>query len=287
MSRNKEYNFDIVSFSGRKESGKTELANILVNAGYERKSFATSLKNLVCKLTGLNNINELNDKKNTPLGVEMNNEILHEFIEHTGFDLDVCRELCKNINKDSTGRDWLQIIGTDVIRKCDPDWHVKKTMESLEPCKKYVFDDTRFINELEALKNVGAECWFIIRTKTDNINNHESETILDYRMFDYNIIVNNSTLENLRRRWSEYVSNHHILYPYRKYMISKVFQFSKILPITSIVDSEYLDDIFVYKDFADIEELSRPDCEIVENDSHTGFIGADNPFTMEDWKRYY
>lgn len=279
----KEYKFDIISFSGRKESGKTELANICVDAGYEKKSFATALKQLVCDITGIPSIDELNKYKNKPIGLCVGKYELDILEEKTGFDREYLKVTTGKIIELSTARDWLQVIGTDVIRACDPDWHVRRTLDTLEEGKKYVFDDTRFPNELKALKEMGAECWFIIRNKTDNISNHASENYLDYTMFDYHVIVNNSSLEDFKKRWKFYFDCHDVTAPMREWAISMLFMNSYV----PLADNT-LNKLFVYREFVDFKKNQNMPEKITENDTHTGFIGDNgNPFIMESWKKHY
>lgn len=279
----KEHKFDIISFSGRCRSGKTELANICEAAGYEKKSFATALKLLVCSLTGCESIEALNAFKNSPIGVEVDKTVLDKLVEATGFEYKYCQDTTGKLTERSTGRDWLQVIGTDVIRAYDPDWHVRKTLKTLEPGKKYVFDDTRFPNELKALNELGAECWFIIRNKVDNISNHPSETSLNYRMFDYHIIVNNISLEDLRKRWKFYMERHGVMATMREWAISQLFM-NTYLKMTE----NTLNKFFVYSGFTEFKKSPVIPDKIEPNEDNTGFIGDNgNPFVMEDLKKYY
>lgn len=274
----------IISFSGRKESGKTELANICTELGYEKRSFATALKKLVCYLLNFESIDELNSYKNKPIGRIVDDTMITILHNETGFDTDYLREKCNAITESSTGRDWLQIIGTDIIREKDPDWHVRKTFETMEDGKMYVIDDTRFPNELKALKQMGAECWFIIRTKTDNISNHPSENSLSYLDFDYKIIVNNVTLEEFRKRWRCYLEYYDTTKFMRKWLMSLLF----VNPHAHL-DDKNINKLFVYREFTDFNGggIKIPD-KIVENENHNGFIGDnDDPFVMETWKNFY
>lgn len=279
---------DIISFSGRKESGKTELANICVEYGYEKLSFATALKKLVCKLVGFNSTEHLNEYKNKPIGVTISDSMLNILVDETGFEREWINEMSNKITEKSTGRDWLQVIGTDIIREKDPDWHVRKTFENIKEGNKYVIDDTRFPNELKALKEMEAECWFIIRNKTDNISNHASETSLTYLDFDYNVIVNNITLENFRKRWKCFLEYHETTMPMREWLISLLFMNDHI-PMSEHVAHK----LYVYREFAELKGRRGKDFPynippiIREKTTHDGFIGDDdNPFVTEAWKMY-
>lgn len=283
MTENKKYKFDIISFSGRKESGKTELANICEAGGYEKKSFATALKRLVCDITGIATTEELNKYKTIPIGKCIDDNCLDIFAEQTGLKREYLKDKSDSITEKSTARDWLQVIGTDVIRAYDPDWHVRKTLESVEEGKKYVFDDTRFPNELKALNEIGAECWYIIRAKTDNISNHPSENSLSYTMFDYHVILNNSNLEDFRKKWRLYFENHDVIAKIREWAIAHLFM-NNYLPI----DDDTFNNFFVYSEFADFKTPINIPEKIIENETHTGFIGdKNNLFITEIWKNKY
>ena len=278
-----ESNNNIISFSGRKESGKTELANICVDAGYEKRSFATALKKLVCYILNISSIDELNEYKTKPIGRTIDECMIDIIFDETGIDRKFIEDVTKKITSESTGRDWLQIIGTDLIREKDPDWHVRKTFETMERDKKYVIDDTRFPNELNALKEMGAECWFIIRNKTDNISNHPSETSLSYDDFDYNVIINNSTIDDFRKKWKCYLEYYESTSAMRSWLLSLLF----INPHTTMSEN-IMNRLYVYKEFKNFKDKTKIPGEIIEKDTHDGFMcDHGNPFIMEDLKKYY
>jgi hypothetical protein len=198
----------IISFSGRKESGKSALADICVQYGYERVSFAIPLKNLICELQDYENIDVLNNHKNISLEKPMNDDMLIQLSEITEIPIEFCKEHIKSLNNSSTGRDWLQVIGTDLIRKYDENWHVRHTLSLLDKEKKYVFDDVRFPNELDALRKLKSVNWFVIRPKTDNVSNHISERALNMNFFHSHIIINDNNLDYIQGRMKEYLNNH-------------------------------------------------------------------------------
>jgi hypothetical protein len=203
----------IISLSGRLGSGKTELANVCIKHGFERMYFAYPLKNMLKEFFKLGSIDELNKLKTSQMGVSGKDEHTVEFFKQKLFPLsnnDEVAKILEPIVPEFTMRDWLQFIGTDVIRAHDPDWHVKNTLALLEDGKDYVFDDTRFPNEIEALIDKGAEAWYIIRNKTDNVSNHESETKLGLNSSYFNngnIIPNDTVLDVFTGMWEDYLTN--------------------------------------------------------------------------------
>ena len=121
------------------------------------------------------------------------------------------------ITKKSTIRDVLQILGTDLLRKgFNENIHVAATLGSIKKDEKVIITDTRFENELEAVKKRGGitirvnrtystqkiyiqgeECNGISREDFEKVRlQHPSETALDNAEFDY-VIDNNGTISDL------------------------------------------------------------------------------------------
>ena len=112
-------------------------------------------------------------------------------------------------NKDERGRQILQYIGTDVIRKINPGYWVnfiKEFMSMFENEWDYVIiPDCRFPNEIEAW---GIDSWsnIAVRVIRDNFIsnltpeqlNHPSETALDDYEFDY-YIFNSDGMDYLNK----------------------------------------------------------------------------------------
>jgi hypothetical protein len=97
-----------------------------------------------------------------------------------------------------TPRLLLQVLGTQGGRDLiHPNIWVNSLMSEYRDSKpKWVITDTRFPNELEAVKSRGG---ITIRVSTDRcgkVSSHESETALDDATFDYEI-ENNGTIEEL------------------------------------------------------------------------------------------
>lgn len=263
----------IITFSGRKESGKSALSVVCVRYGYTKISFATPLKNLICNLQEYDSVDTLNKHKNIPLEKELD---VNKLSQLTGIPIDFCIDNTKSINKSSTGRDWLQIIGTDLIRKYDNDWHVKRTIEMMDKDTKYVCDDVRFPNELEAMRRLGAVSWFVIRPKTDNISNHPSEISLSMGNFPNHIIVNDGTLEYLQGRMEEYISRH------TEFMKERNLYLTIAYPTKN--ESQRMKDVFL--------PYYSPDytgkiVKIIPNETHDGVIvirEVKDPYGVEWYK---
>jgi hypothetical protein len=79
-------------------------------------------------------------------------------------------------------RTLMQIIATEVLRNEDPDFHVNKTLASLDNTKNYVIDDTRFENEFNILQSYRTNFYYISRPSNWKISNHSSEsTIIPFK----------------------------------------------------------------------------------------------------------
>lgn len=118
--------------------------------------------------------------------------------------------------KDEEGRSLLQRVGTDSIRKQNPNYWVEfiKSMLTFFPDTwDYVLiPDTRFPNEIESLKKDGfiVKSIHITRPNYDNHlsneqRNHPSETALDDFKFDYEII-NPGTQDGLDHEISDFMN---------------------------------------------------------------------------------
>lgn len=88
-------------------------------------------------------------------------------------------------NQQLSARDAMQIIGTDIFRKLDPNVWVKATITKITRDKPdlAIITDCRFPNEVEAIQNIGGK---VIRlTRNPHNSDHLSECILDKDKFDW------------------------------------------------------------------------------------------------------
>lgn len=118
---------------------------------------------------------------------------------------DLLKYICKTFfgwdgKKNVEGRTLLQYVGTDIIRKKNPDYWINFIIGILNLFPNewdYVLiPDTRFPNENDLMKEYfDVTTVRVIRPNFDNglteeQKNHESETALDDYEFDYRIINN-------------------------------------------------------------------------------------------------
>lgn len=104
-----------------------------------------------------------------------------------------------------TGRMFLQKIGTNAIRDgLHPNSWVNALMAEYRPPKmseyspsKWIVSDTRFPNELKAIKDRNGICIKIVRPSLVSTDNHSSETSLDHITDWDHVIINDGTIEDL------------------------------------------------------------------------------------------
>lgn len=133
---------------------------------------------------------------------------------------DLLKYICKTFFgwdgiKDERGRTILQYVGTDIIRKQNPDYWVNFISNLLimfpEEWEYVLIPDCRFPNEISVLKNDGHNVLTIhvIRdglksTLTKEQQQHVSETALDDYDFDY-YIHNGGSIIDLKQMISEWL----------------------------------------------------------------------------------
>lgn len=138
-------------------------------------------------------------------------------ITHYG---DLVKYICKMFfgwdgEKDEYGRHLLQYVGTDVVRKTEPEFWVDFILKILrffgDNWDYVLIPDARFPNEVERLRETGAKVTHlrVIRPNfasplTEEQQNHPSETALDGAEPD-DIICNDADLGNLEKSVRQYV----------------------------------------------------------------------------------
>lgn len=195
----------IIAFAGRKGSGKGELAKICEKYGFKTVRFAFALKELVSHLVGFT-VNENEETKSKKINLQLNDEQMEYVSNETSIPFEIINKTVGSIIFHSP-REMLQIIGTDLIRKYAPNWHIDKLRNLIlsDTESNYCIEDMRFPNEMKMVYDLGGESWFVIRMKIDNVSNHISETSLRWKDFGDNVILNNSSLEIFKLKWDIYL----------------------------------------------------------------------------------
>lgn len=128
---------------------------------------------------------------------------------------DLLKWLCKEYfgwdgQKDDAGRTMLQHVGTEVVRKQEPDYWVNFVIHFVTLFKNewdfVIIPDCRFPNEIDRWKDAGFDVYFFRVERPDFDNglsdaqkSHPSETALDDYEPDLKI-SNDGDLERLRKR---------------------------------------------------------------------------------------
>ena len=111
--------------------------------------------------------------------------------------------------KDKHGRDLIQHVGTDIVRKQDPNFWIDFIVSMIrffgDMWDYVIISDCRFPNEVSVIKRQFPS--LLLRVNRDNYENamtdeqrqHESETALDNADFDVEIL-NNGTLYDLNKQ---------------------------------------------------------------------------------------
>jgi len=172
----------VLGISGAKGSGKTTLANrILLHLPVHQGrivSYAGPLKRLLYEMFGVPYawLNATDEEKSK------------QTVKYRWRDMPIYQD---GINADTelTVRQFMQIIGTDIFRRIDPEIWIRAAMRevAMATCAMVLIDDVRFPNEVEAIQNAGGKVIRLLRS-FDNTVKHESERALDgYTGFDLSI----------------------------------------------------------------------------------------------------
>ena len=288
----------IIGFCGRKESGKSELAKVCEEFGYERLSFATPLKHLICNLISCD-IDTLNKLKTVESSYTFGTIDCLYLSKETNIPIEIIKE--KFLDKRfTTVRQLLQFIGTDLIRNYNPNWHVNKMIELIDTDKNYAIDDVRFPNEAKFIKDLNTKMlsrlWFVLRPKLDNISNHESETALKWQDFR-NIIVNDTSLEYLKEHWRNFMQNGYESSLSKRGILIDLIE-ENLDDLDTFIQSHKLKDTmdelliseyqFTYKDKflkdRTIEKVEVENEHAVVHYDYGVIKVVDNPFEIEDLK---
>ena len=193
----------LLAIIGKAGSGKTTVAKYLSQyKAYTIQSFANNLKKIVSESLGMSS-NDLERIKNETMYFDTTSIDTNYISVCTDIDEKVISECLYKFEK-VTPRQLLQVVGTDIIRKCNPNWHIQQlNIESKS--SKVCFDDTRFHNELKYIRENGGKVVHIQRDFGNTSDTHISENELNADNADF-IIVNDSSLSELFSKIDEITS---------------------------------------------------------------------------------
>ncbi len=284
---------NIIGFSGRMRSGKGELSDICVKHGYTRLYYALPLKTLCAKILKIS-IDELNMLKNKNKRIDY---ILTDYdyeimSKDTKIPINAFFDFLDGVRIE-TVRDMLQLIGTDVIRRYNENWHVNKIRQMIEEDKNYVIDDVRFPNEKKLIDDLNGDCWFIIRPVISVISHHSSEESLSWMDFDDKVIINDEKLETLRNRWDKFMGDYANNMEKRNMLLAKLSLDSDRKPIEPFSEAfglflnnymfEYKKRSYEAKKIDSVKNMGNgKDVMITYKDGSIEVVG--NPYNIEDLK---
>lgn len=217
----------IIGFAGRKRAGKTCLSKYLCEKHNGTViTVADALKHLCCKLLDVETIDKLNEYKDSgniwcfnadeysPNWTKIICEEVFGDYTSTQYNeiLKLVRKLLEKPSYDV--RQLLQFIGTDIIRKYRPNWHVDKMIEAINNATTELIcvDDVRFPNERDAVEKLGGTVFFVIRPDLRvGVSNHVSEVSLTWSDFNSDrVIVNRFEQEYFFNEFDEAYKHHFV-----------------------------------------------------------------------------
>lgn len=129
------------------------------------------------------------------------------------------------INKNSTLREVLQIVGTELLREgFNENIHMASTIADIKDTDNVIITDTRFENELEAVKKrggitirvnrpckiYGGSGYHKMSCPVSKSGEHLSETSLDKAEFDY-VVDNDSDIQSLIEKVKQILTKEKII----------------------------------------------------------------------------
>lgn len=182
---------EVIALSGYARSGKDEAAKVLVEEyGFTRVAFADKLRDVLYALNPIIIADPI-PLRETGLPPTSTVQVVINEYGWNGY---------KETRWSKEIRRLLQRLGTEAGRQTlyDSIW-VDAALTGHDDDARLVITDTRFENEAQAVKDAKGEVWRISRRGVGPVNNHSSETSLDFWNFDM-IIQNDKTLEEFKER---------------------------------------------------------------------------------------
>ena len=177
----------IIGICGLIGSGKdTIAAHLMERYDYERYSWAIPLKDIAASLFGWD----------------------REMLEGTTSELRAQRELRDDWWSNKLDKDWspryaLQYVGTEVMRNTlHPDIWVLAGQRRIAGMGDVVIPDTRFPNEIAAIREMGGEIWWVNRGRYP-------EWMLEFSLYCSRVLNDRWTYEDLQAFMSQYYPGVH------------------------------------------------------------------------------
>jgi hypothetical protein len=176
----------IIGLTGKKQNGKSTAAQYIAEKyGFVRVNFKDAL------------IAEI--KQNFP-------KLLEEIARTTDFKNGIEQAIDDLfVTKPPLMRALLQNYGTEVRRRDHDDYWVVQWLKRASKEKNVVVDDVRFLNEAQAVRDMGGSVIRIFREDYMNVDTHVSESEMDKIHPDYVISVKTGEQDVLYRAIDEFI----------------------------------------------------------------------------------
>lgn len=183
-------NKNLIVLAGRKGSGKDTAAEALVSQGYEVVKFAGALKAMLRTFL---------EYVNVP-SAEIERAIEGDLKE---FPLNRLGGQTMRYAMQTLGTEWgRDLIHQDIwVNAC-----VDRCQALLRSGKKVVVTDARYENEVNALRNIDARIYRIVRPSSIAVDPHPSEAFIDRLRADA-AFVNDSTIPALHKQLLDLVNS--------------------------------------------------------------------------------
>lgn len=173
----------ILAFTGKKQSGKSTASNYIQN---KTDAIRINFKDAL--------ITEV--KHNFPQLLDAMIQMMSQHYWNGLHEWTVERLIRE---KPPLMRALLQNYGTEVRRKDDPDYWVKQWKTKVDGMHSVICDDVRFLNEAQAVKDMGGKVIRIERYDMESADTHSSEMEMDLIVPDITIAVKTGDFDALYR----------------------------------------------------------------------------------------
>lgn len=198
----------IIAFAGRKQSGKTTCANVVLDFWQKTLpkeltakiyNFADPLKHDIC-------INILGLTYDQCYGSDEDKNSLTDirWEDLPGFNSEIHSPVDYDASGRMTARQVLQFVGTDIFRKMKHNVWADATIAKIKKESPHLalIADCRFPNEVKAVKDTGG---IVIKLTRNPFNsNHSSETALDienYNHSNFDIVLTNHLMDEEKQNF--------------------------------------------------------------------------------------
>lgn len=168
----------IIGVTGIIGSGKDSFSKPFIEAGFQKISFADTLKDAVSAIFG------------------WDREMLSgDTVESREFREQIDEYWSSKLNRDVTPRWVLQNIGTDVLRKhFDNNIWIYSAEKKISQYDKVIVTDCRFVNEIKLIRNLGGT---IVE-----VHRHNPEWYMKYKV--YNQMIDADPTLNIPNPYDQY-----------------------------------------------------------------------------------